>query len=83
MFAERITPIITDCSNHLWNRDRYLDNGKKQIIWCAVFKKGHKATPVNYKMNVSPTSVACKTFEHIEHSHIMGHFEEYGILMDI
>ena len=47
----------------------------------ALFKKGDKSLPVNYRP-VSLTSVTCKLMEYIIFKHIMQHLEKYNILVD-
>ena len=47
----------------------------------ALYKKGDKSKPVNYRP-VSLTSVPCKLLEHIIFKHIMEHLEEHNILVD-
>ena len=46
-----------------------------------AFKKGDRGKPENYRP-ISLTSVLCKIMEHIVHSQIMKHFENYSILTD-
>jgi hypothetical protein len=46
-----------------------------------VFKKGEKHLPSNYRP-ISLTSIVCKVLEHIIHSNIMSHFDQYNILTD-
>ena len=46
-----------------------------------VFKKGDRHSAENYRP-VSLTSVPCKILEHIICSHMLEHFEKYGILME-
>ena len=48
---------------------------------CAVFKKGKKSDPANYRP-ISLTCVASKILEHIVHSFIMKHLNDYNILTD-
>ena len=45
----------------------------------AIFKKGKKSNPANYRP-VSLTSVTCKLLEHVIFRHIMNHLEQYQIL---
>lgn len=44
-----------------------------------IYKKNDRSAPSNYRP-VSLTSIICKLLEHIIHSHIMKHFEEFDIL---
>ncbi|XP_041453148.1 uncharacterized protein LOC121406192 [Lytechinus variegatus] len=80
MFADKLTPILTDLFQ------TSVDTGTLPRQWkeaniCAVFKKGNKQSPDNYRP-VSLTCVLSKVLEHIVHSHIMDHFGDYGILVD-
>ena len=47
----------------------------------ALFKKGDKSQPVNYRP-VSLTSVPCKIMEHVIFKHIMNHLDKHNILVD-
>ena len=47
----------------------------------ALFKKGDKSQPVNYRP-VSLTSVPCKIMEHVIFKHIMDHLDMHDILVD-
>ena len=80
MFATKLAPLLTDLFQSS------IDNGVLPHQWktanvCAIFKKGSKAAPENYRP-VSLTSVTCKVLEHIIHSHIMGHLEQHNVLVD-
>ena len=44
----------------------------------AVFKKGNKSDPANYRL-ISLTCIASMILEHIVHSHLMKHLESHGI----
>ena len=44
-----------------------------------IFKKGNRSNPANYRP-VSLTSIPCKLLEHIIHSNIMSHLEQYNVL---
>ena len=46
---------------------------------CAVFKKGKKSDPANYR-RISLTHVVSKILEHIVHSFIMKHLNDHNIL---
>ena len=48
---------------------------------CAVFKKGKKSDPANYRP-ISLTCVASKILKHIVHSFIMKHLNDHNILTD-
>ena len=47
----------------------------------ALFKKGDKSQPVNYRP-LSLTSVPCKIMEHVIFKHIMNHLDKHNILVD-
>ena len=48
---------------------------------CAVFKKGKKSVPANYRP-ISITCVASKILEHIVHSFILKHLNDHNIITD-
>ena len=48
---------------------------------CAIFKKGKKSDPANYRP-ISLTCIASKILEHIVHSHVMKHLQVNQILTD-
>ena len=48
---------------------------------CAVFKKGKKSDPANYRP-ISLTHVVSKILEHIVHSFIVKHLKDHNILTD-
>jgi len=56
-------------------------NDWKQAYVTPIYKKGDKASPINYRP-ISLTSVVCKTMEHILVSNIMAHLESNNILND-
>ena len=72
-YAHEISPILTDI---------YQDSiitGSVPLKWtnanvCAVFKKGKKSDPANYRP-ISLTCIASKILEHIVHSHVMKHLQ--------
>ncbi len=78
--ADELAPILTDlfqCS---------LDSGELPSQWkeanvTGIFKKGDKSKPENYRP-VSLTSITCKVLEHIVHSHVMKHLEQFNVLSD-
>ena len=47
----------------------------------AVFKKGDKTNPANYRP-VSLTCIICKTMEHVIYSQIMNHLDGHHILVE-
>ncbi len=80
MCAEEVTPVLTDIFQ------TSVDEGVLPRQWreaniCAIFKKGAKEEPSNYR-GVSLTSVVSKILEHIIHSHIMKHLGSHDILVD-
>ena len=75
-----IAPIQTDIFQDS------IDSGTVPHRWkeanvCAVFKKGKKSDPANYRP-ISLTCVASKILEHIVHSFIMKHLNDHNILTD-
>ena len=61
------------------------DTGQVPLDWqqanvTAVFKKGDKTIPANYR-TVSLTCILCKTMEHVILSQTMGHLDRYDILV--
>ena len=79
-FAADIAPILTDIFQDS------IDNGSAPHRWkeaneCAVFKKGEKSDPANYRP-ISLTCVASKILEHIVYSFIMKHLNNHNILTD-
>ncbi|XP_038064967.1 uncharacterized protein LOC119735343 [Patiria miniata] len=63
-----------------------LDSGDLPEIWksatvAPVFKKGDRNKPANYRP-ISLTAICCNLLEHIIHSSIMQHFQDYNILSD-
>ena len=64
-----------------------VDSGRVPSKWkhanvCSVYKNGGKSNPANYRP-ISLTCIASKVLEHIIHSHIMKHLEQYSILTDV
>ena len=63
-----------------------INTGTVPLKWrnvdvCAVFKKGKKSGPANYRP-ISLTCIASKILEHIIHSHVMKHLQMNNILTD-
>jgi len=63
-----------------------IDTGDLPKSWLKanispIFKKGDRTLASNYRP-VSLTSICCKTLEHIIHSNIMKHFDQFSILTD-
>ena len=64
-----------------------VDSGQVPCKWkhprvCGLHKKGDKSDPANYRP-ISLTCIASKVLEHIVHSHVMKHLEQYEILTDV
>ena len=79
-FATDIAPILTDIFQDS------MDSGTVPYRWkeanvCAVFKKGKKSDPANYRP-IFLTCVASKILEHIIHSFIMKHPNDINFLTD-
>ena len=79
-FAADIAPILTGIF------EDSMDSGTVPHRWkeanvCAVFKKGKKSDPANYRP-ISLTCVASKILEHIVHSFFMKHLNDHNILTD-
>ena len=79
-FATDIAPILTDIFQDS------MDSGTVPYRWkeanvCAVFKKGKKSDPANYRP-IFLTCVASKILEHIIHSFIMKHLNDINFLTD-
>ncbi len=79
--ANVIAPVLTNIFQESINSG-VVPQGWKNANVTAVFKKGKKTDPSNYRP-ISLTSVASKVLEHIVHSHIMKFFEEHSILTDM
>ena len=79
--ANDIAPVLTNIFQEAINSG-VVPQGWKNANVTAVFKKGGKTDPNNYRP-ISLTSVASKVLEHIVHSHIMKYFEEHSILTDM
>lgn len=80
MGADELAPALTKLYQYS------LDTGQVPQDWrdanvVPIFKKGDRHQPANYRP-VSLTSVVCKVLEHIVHSSIMTHFDEFSILCD-
>lgn len=78
--AQEISKILTDIYQHCINSGT-VPNQWKHANVCAVYKKGKKSDPSNYRP-ISLTCIASKVLEHIVHSHVMKHLAQYGVLTD-
>ena len=79
-YAAEIAPILTNIFQDS------IESGTVPSRWklanvCGVFKKGKKSDPSNYRP-ISLTCIASKILQHVVHSHVMKHFEDYNILTD-
>ena len=79
--ADTLAPALRDIFQ------RSLDTSVLPSDWrtanvSAVFKKGDKHLPENYRP-ISLTSVPCKIVEHIIYRHLMTYLEEHNILTDL
>ncbi|KAK2166213.1 hypothetical protein NP493_1331g00010 [Ridgeia piscesae] len=79
--ADTLSPALRDIFQ------RSLDTAVLPSDWrtanvSAVFKKGDKHLPENYRP-ISLTSVPCKILEHIIYRHLMTYLEEHNILTDL
>lgn len=77
--AREISPILTFIFSKSYSTGSCPHDWKDANI-CPVYKKGPKHTPSNYRP-VSLTSICCKIFEHILHSHISTHLQTHNILL--
>ncbi|KAI8480025.1 hypothetical protein Bbelb_422330 [Branchiostoma belcheri] len=78
--VSEIAPVLTNIFQHSLNTAEIPKDWRDANI-CAIFKKGDRAVPSNYRP-VSLTCISCKLLEHIIHSQIMKHLEIYSILTD-
>ncbi|CAB4025778.1 Hypothetical predicted protein, partial [Paramuricea clavata] len=78
--ASQIAPILTDIYQESISSGSLPGKWKEANV-CAVFKKGKKCDPGNYR-SISLTCIASKVLEHIVHSHLMKHLERHRILID-
>ena len=68
-FAADIAPILTDTIQDSMDSGTVPHRWKEANV-CAIFKKGKKSDPSNYRP-ISLTSVTSKILEHIVHSFVM------------
>ena len=78
--GEAIAPVLTRIFQ------KSLDTGEIPSCWLRanvtpLFKKGERTNPANYRP-VSLTCIASKILEHILHSTIMAHYDNFAILTD-
>ena len=79
-YTAEIAPILTNILQDSIESGTVPSRWKSANV-CAVFKKGEKSDPSNYRP-ISLTCIASKILEHIVHSHVTKHFEHYNILTD-
>ena len=80
MVAAEVAPILSVIFQQSY------DTGQVPTDWLqanvtAVFKKGDKTVPSNYRP-VSLTCILCKTMEHILFSQIMRHLDSHNVLVN-
>ena len=78
--AEQVAPLLQQIFQ------KSLDTGELPLDWqkanvTPMFKTGNRSDPANYRP-VSLTSIPCKMHEHIIHTNIMRHLEQYKVLND-
>ena len=78
--AEQVAPLLQQIFQ------KSLDTGELPLDWqkanvTPIFKTGNRSDPANYRP-VSLTSIHCKMLEHIIHTNIMRHLEQYKVLKD-
>ena len=80
--ANEIADALTLLYNACLKQGKVPDDWKHASI-SPIFKGGNKSrsSPESYRP-VSLTSVPCKVMEHVLHSHIMHHLEEFSIITD-
>jgi hypothetical protein len=78
--ADDLAPILTQLYQYSQAEGEIPSDWRDAHI-VPVFKKGEKHLPSNYRP-ISLASIVCKVLEHIIHSNIMSHFDQYNILID-
>ncbi|MCG8078585.1 MAG: reverse transcriptase family protein, partial [Candidatus Thiodiazotropha taylori] len=79
MIASEIAPILCAIYQQSYNTGQVPYDWRQANI-TAVFKKGDKTNPANYRP-VSLTCILCKTMEHIVFSQTMSHLDKHDILV--
>ncbi len=79
-FADVLAPALTKIFQQSMDTG-VVPKDWKQANVTAIFKKGNKQDPANYRP-VSLTSVSCKVLEHIVFSEVMGHLDRNNILVN-
>lgn len=78
--AESIAPAIAEIFRTSLNT-KTLPMEWKHAKISAIYKKGTKSKPLNYRP-VSLTSIVCKTLESIVRDHVITHMKENGLFSD-
>ncbi|KAK3098073.1 hypothetical protein FSP39_015909 [Pinctada imbricata] len=78
--AREVTPILTLIFSASLHQGRIPDEWKEATV-TPLFKKGDRGKAANYRP-VSLTSITCKIMEHILHSTIITHLEDFNILSE-
>ena len=78
--GEKIVPLLQQIFQ------KSLDTGELPLDWqkanvSPFFNTGNRSDPANYRP-VASTSIPCKMLEHIIHTNIMRHLEQYKVLND-
>ena len=76
--SHEIAPILTKIFQASLDTGILPDDWRKANI-SPIFKKGDRARAENYRP-VSLTCVCCKILEHVLHSQVMKHLDEYNVL---
>ena len=81
--ADVVSGSLTFIFKASLQQGRIPDDWRQPII-TPLYKGGNKnrTIPANYR-HVSLTSVPCKIFEHIIHSHVIRHLENHGLLTSL
>ena len=79
-YAQEISPVLTDIYQDSINTGIVPLKWRNAYVY-AVFKKGKKSDPANYRP-ISLTCITSKILEHIIHSHVMKHLQMNNILTD-
>ena len=79
-YSIEIAPVLTNIFRSSIESG-VIPNKWKEANVCAIFKKGKKSDPSNYQL-ISLTCILSKLLDHIIHSHMMKHFENYRVLND-
>lgn len=79
-YSIEIAPVLTNIFRSSIESGIVPNKWKKANV-CAILKKGKNSDPSNYRP-ISLTCISSKLVEHIIHSHMMKHFENYRVLND-